>query len=112
MTTDYLRYRGKCKEYCERAVRLFPILKIVRGHYWDWQWGDQPHWWCVRPDGSIFDPTSKQFPSRGTGKYKEFNGIVSCSECGKNGKEDEFEYESNYAFCSTKCHCRFVGIDI
>lgn len=108
--SDYLKYRGKCKEYCERAVRLFPCLTIKRGHYYDAFWGEQPHWWCVRTDGSIFDPTRKQFPTRGSGDYIEFDGTVACSNCGKTGGEKDFHYESRYAFCSTQCHCQFVGV--
>lgn len=108
--TDYIKYRGRCKEYCDRAVRLFPQLKLVRGHYYDSMWGEQPHWWCARPDGSVFDPTAKQFESKGNGEYVEFDGKVSCSECGHQGQEDDFDYESNYAFCSGACHLRFVGL--
>ena len=31
---DYLKYRGKCKEFCEELVRENPDLTMVRGHYW------------------------------------------------------------------------------
>lgn len=107
---DYQRYRGNCKKYCERAVRLFPSLSIVRGHYECFFWGFQPHWWCVRPDGTVFDPTRKQFPSKGLGDYIPFDGTVTCSKCGKKGPEEDFRYESNYAFCSIECLMRFVGL--
>ncbi len=83
---------------------------MIRGHYVCWMWGEQPHWWCVRPDGSVFDPTRKQFPSKGNGEYIEFDGSVSCDNCGKEGREDEFRYESNYKFCSVACNMRFVGL--
>lgn len=61
---DYLKYRGKCKEFCEAAIAKDSALALVRGHYFDFQWGEQPHWWTVRTDGTIYDPTKDQFPSR------------------------------------------------
>jgi hypothetical protein len=109
MADDYLTYRGKCKEFSEAAVADDPSLTLVRGHYICPIWGEQPHWWTKRADGTVFDPTAKQFPSKGFGEYIEFSGVVSCSECGKKMKEDEAEYESNYCFCSYECHGRFVG---
>ena len=60
--------------------------------------------------GEIIDPTKDQFPSKGRGMYKEFDGTCECSECGKDGPEKSFQFEGNYAFCSTKCHMRFVGL--
>ena len=108
--SDYLKYRGQCKEFCEELVKKDSTLKIVRGHYDCPIWGLQPHWWCVDSSGNVIDPTKKQFPSKGIGEYIEFDGTVECSQCGKKGKEDEFSYESNYQFCSTECHMRFVGL--
>lgn len=108
--TDYIQYRGKCRELSESAVAHDPTLTLVRGHYICPLWGNQPHWWTVKPDGTIFDPSSKQFPSDGVGEYEPFNGIVECAECGKELQEEDARFESNYAFCSTKCHMRFVGL--
>lgn len=110
MTTDYEKYRGKCKEMSEAMVAADPSLRLVRGHYYCPVWGEQPHWWCVNSEDEIVDPTKDQFPSRGTGYYVEFDGIVHCSECGKEMLEEEAEYESNYCFCSYECHGRFVGV--
>lgn len=109
METDYLRYRGKCKEYCDRAVRLFPQLEMKRGHYFDFMWGDQQHWWCVRPDGSVFDPTAKQFPSKGYGDYVEFDGFHACEICGEKTKEEEMTTYGHHVYCSTECLMRDVG---
>jgi hypothetical protein len=103
-------YRGKCKQFSEAAVSADPSLTLVRGHYMCPFWGEQPHWWCKKPDGTIFDPTKDQFPSKGAGEYIEFSGLVKCSNCGKEMKEEEAEYESNYCFCSYECHGRFVGV--
>lgn len=61
-------------------------------------------------DGTIFDPTREQFPSKGFGIYTPFDGTVECSECGKTLKEEEAQFESRYCFCSTRCHMRFVGL--
>lgn len=110
MESDYLNYRGKCREFSEQLCVENPEFKLIRGYYHCPFWGKQPHWWCVDNNGTIIDPTKSQFPSKGIGEYEEFDGIVSCSNCGKEGKEEDFEYESNYAFCSASCHLRFVGL--
>jgi hypothetical protein len=74
-------------------------------------WGKQQHWWCVDEDGNIIDPTVNQFPTKGAGaEYEEFNGNVKCSECGKDGHEDEFEKDGRYVFCSSQCYGKFVGL--
>lgn len=109
--SNYLKYRGKCKEYVDAAIVADSTLRAVRGYYHCPIWGKQQHWWCKRPDGSIFDPTAKQFPSGGIKEfYEEFNGIIHCSQCGKEMKEDEAHFESNYCFCSGACHMLFVGL--
>lgn len=102
--------RGKCKEFSEAAVASDPTLTLVRGYYYCPVWGEQPHWWCKDKDGKIVDPTKDQFPSRGIGEYVEFDGTVKCSCCGKEMKEEDADYDSNYAFCSYECHGRFVGV--
>lgn len=107
---DYTKYRGKCKEMSEALIKADPSLTLVRGHYYDPIWGEQPHWWCKKVDGTIVDPTKDQFPSKGKCTYVEFSGIVECANCGKEMKEEEAEFESNYAFCSYTCHGRFVGV--
>lgn len=108
--TDYLKYRGKCKEMAEAAIQADPSLTLVRGHYYDPAWGEQAHWWAKRPTGEIVDPTKDQFPSKGTGAYVEFNGYVNCSNCGKEMLEEDGDYESNYVFCGDRCHGQFVGV--
>lgn len=89
-----------------------PSLTLVRGHYFCPTWNrDEPHWWTVRADGTVFDPSVLQFPSKGLGIYTPFNGHVECAECGKDMLEKEVErFEGNYAFCSTRCVMRFVGL--
>lgn len=111
MESDYSKYRGKCKEMCEEAIRDNPELTIVRGHYFCPIWNsDEQHWWTVRLDGSIYDPTAKQFPSKGAGIYTEFDGIVTCEECGKTLPEEQAKFQGKYPVCSTKCGLRLVGL--
>ena len=108
---NYLKYRGKCLQFCEKAVAEDPTLTLVRGHYDCPMWGRQAHWWTVRPDGSIFDPTVKQFPTAGmAAEYIPFDGMVECSNCGKELKEEDASFDSRYCFCSDACHMRFVGL--
>jgi hypothetical protein len=73
----YQLYRGKCRELSEAACAEDATLKLVRGHYYCPVWRSvEPHWWTERPDGSIYDPTAKQFPSGGSGVYTPFDGKV------------------------------------
>jgi hypothetical protein len=108
--TDYAKYRGKCKEMSEAAISADPSLVLVRGHYDCPFWGKQAHWWTVRPDGSVYDPSVRQFPSNGCGEYIPFDGTVECAQCGKKIPEEKADIEGNYAFCSYECHGQFVGI--
>jgi len=107
--SDYLKYRGKCKEYVDAAVLADPTLKAVRGWYFDFMWGEQQHWWCVKPDGTIVDPTAKQFPSKGSGDYVEFDGVFSCEQCGEKVKEEDATVDGHHIFCSGDCYARCVG---
>lgn len=107
----YRRYRGRCKELSEAACAADPELKLVRGHYFCPLWGtNEEHWWTVRKDGAIHDPTREQFPSKGFGTYEPFNGVVKCAECGKEIAEEDARIDGNYAFCSYRCNGAFVGV--
>lgn len=94
----------------EALVKANPELILVRGHYHDPLWGEQAHWWTKDANGVINDPTARQFPSKGTGEYVEFDGRIQCSECGEETTEEKARIESNYAFCSIACNMRFVGL--
>lgn len=108
---DYTRFRGKCKEMSEALVAADPSLRLVRGHYVCPFWGEQAHWWCVKPSGEIVDPTVAQFPSKGMGEYVEFDGIVKCEQCCKGMPEGEVPYsEGRFAFCSYRCYGRCIGM--
>lgn len=115
IAADYAEFRGRCQELCAVAMAEDPTLILVRGHYFESRWPTKPmqaHWWCKKPDGTIVDPSARQFPSNGTGQYIEFDGRIECAECGKEGREDdpEWSFESRYAFCCHRCHGRFVGV--
>ena len=106
-------YRGKCKEMAQAAIADDPSLRLVRGFYTCPIWNKrEQHWWTVRPDGTIYDPSCAQFPSNGMGEYEEFNGEWTCDECGSQFAEgaNESQYHGKYAFCSTTCLMKFVGL--
>jgi hypothetical protein len=94
----------------EALIEDDPTLTLVRGHYLDPIWGEQEHWWCVKPDGTVVDPTAKQFPSKGNGVYIPFNGIVTCAECGKELEEKSAIMMGRYPCCSDMCCLRLVGL--
>jgi len=108
MESDYTKYRGKCKEFIAQAIKEDPTLKAVRGYYYCPIWGEQQHWWCVRPDGTIYDPTAKQFPSKGTGEYVEFDGNITCEYCGNQTTEKTAHFNGHHAYCSYNCAYRDV----
>ena len=100
--------RGKCKESAEAAVADDPTLRLVRGWYVDPVWGREEHWWTERPDGTIYDPTSRQFPLGGVAEwYEEFGGVYPCAECGVEVPEADLVYG---ACCSGECYGRMVGV--
>lgn len=110
-SSDYIRFRGQCKRLSEAAAAADPTLRLVRGHYYCPIWNRrEPHWWCERPDGTIHDPSSAQFPSRGLGFYEPFNGLVECAECNREVLEEVAVINGNYGFCSNICAMRFVGL--
>lgn len=111
MMDGYKAFRGRCREMSDAACRSDSSLTLVRGHYYCPMWNtEEPHWWTVRQDGTIHDPTKDQFPSRGLGVYTPFDGLVECADCGKQVKEEDADIEGRYAFCSYQCHGRFVGV--
>lgn len=109
--TNYAEYRGKCKELSEALCHQDKSLTLVRGFYHCPMWGKQHHWWVKDSNGNIIDPTIKQFPTEGiAAEYEEFNGVCECDQCGKEFNETDGKFESNYAFCSGECLCKFVGL--
>ncbi len=108
---NYKKFRGKCKQLSELEIEKDSTLRLVRGHYICPIWGKEAHWWCVRPDGTIVDPSVKQYPTKGVGaEYIEFDGMCECSNCEKKVKEEEAYIDGRYAFCSIKCHKSYIGL--
>lgn len=68
--------RNQCAWATQRMVEAFPELIRTRGWY-----GWSEHWWCKTADGTIVDPTAKQFRPGGT--YKEFREGVDPEPLGK-----------------------------
>ena len=66
----------------------------------------------TRPDGSIVDPSAKQFPSQGMGTYTPFQGRVICAECGVEMEEKDAVGAGSYAVCSSRCYGRLVGVPV
>ena len=108
--SDYLDFRGKCKELAEEAVRSDPSLRLVRGFYHCPMWGKQAHWWAQKADGTIVDPSVKQFPTQGAGaEYEEFDGNIECEFCQKSVPENEAYRYAQHVYCSYECFGHDVG---
>lgn len=107
---NYAKYRGKCKQFCEDLIKEDPTLTLVRGWYQCPVWGDQEHWWCKKPDGTVVDPTILQFPQPAIGVYKEFTGMCPCEVCGTETPEEETIFMGRYPCCSDTCAKRLVGL--
>jgi len=111
-TSDYAKYRGKCREMSEALVAEDSSLTLVRGWYDCPMWGRQAHWWCRTQDGTIVDPTVKQFPTAGVGAaYIEYDGIIQCEQCGKEVHEDDATIDGHHAFCSDRCYAKCIGME-
>lgn len=98
---------GNCKGATALMVEAFPDLRRARGHYYCPAWGPREHWWCVREDGEIVDPTAGQFPSKGHGHYEEWDSSQpeptgKCPECGA------YAYDGN-TFCSDGCDAKYMA---
>jgi len=111
MKSNYLKYRGKCKEFCDAAIKKDPSLTLVRGFYYcPLSNKEEQHWWTKKQNGTIYDPTAKQFLSNGVGEYREFDGIFNCENCGKPVKEEDIKMCGNFPCCSNRCCLRLVGL--
>lgn len=108
--SDYTDLRGKCKELSEQEVKDDPSLTLVRGYYHCPIWGRQQHWWCKKPDGTIVDPSVKQFPTAGVGAdYEEYDGIVFCEYCSSSILEDDAYFVDHHVYCSDAHYARDIG---
>lgn len=99
--------RGKCSDATKEMVAAFPELRRVCG-FVRAPWGDDQHWWCIAPDGSVVDPTREQFPA--VFGYEEVDlanphrpiPTGRCADCG----EPTFNGES---FCGSACEAATVA---
>lgn len=99
--------RGKCAEATRKMVEEFPELRRACGFVFA-PWGEDQHWWCVAPDGSVVDPTREQFPW--VGGYEEVDPANPhrpiptgrCMECGNSAYGGE-------TFCDKECETTFCA---
>lgn len=109
-TSDYMTFRGNCKELAERACAEDSTLRLVRGYYHCPMWGQQAHWWAAKPDGTVIDPTVRQFPTAGAAAtYEEYDGTIECEHCSKVVHEDDAYRVDHHAYCSDQCYARDIG---
>jgi hypothetical protein len=71
---------GLCHCMSEEMQKAFPELLLVRGYVLFCH-----HWWCETPDGTVVDPTYKQFHREAT--YRAYDEsqpepVGQCFECG------------------------------
>ncbi len=98
---------GECLSVCQEMVKRWPTLILVRGYYHCPSWGERGHWWLINEAGQIVDPTARQFPSGGQGRYVVYSDaeiaertpIGRCLDCG----EDIFEGGYSGTFCTEAC---------
>lgn len=100
--------RGQCQSAAKELVEQDASLRLVRGWYIDVDWGEQEHWWCERPDGTIVDPTVEQFPTGHMPSlrcYREYNGVHPCPGCC-------IPVEGDSGLCCGPCEGATVGISV
>lgn len=111
---NYLKYRGKCKELAQQECNINKELALVKGWYYC-PIGNvkKEHWQCKNKENKIIDPSKLQFPSKGSGKYEEYQGSFPYSNCNKEILEQDIQEElcqSRYVFCTSDCYTKFVGL--
>jgi hypothetical protein len=108
--SDYLQYRGKCKELSEKLCADDKSLTLVRGWYHCPVWGKQAHWWTVQADGTVIDPTVRQFPTHGAGAtYEPYDGTIVCEYCSKIVHEQDAYFVEHHAYCCGECYGHDIG---
>jgi len=97
----YEKAYGNCQELCLEMLEAFPMLSLVRGHYYCAIWGERGHWWLTDEDNNIIDPSAIQFPSKGKGVYVPWNEgdkepTGKCPNCGRYCYDGEHVHEECY----------------
>lgn len=103
---------GECRTATELMVKEFPELKRVAGHVYTLGWGKRSHFWCVTPDGSIVDPTARQFPGLlGYEPWKPGDEVCvgKCMNCGCEiwRKVQSLEDVKRECICGRECETSF-----
>ncbi len=75
---------GKCASVVKAMAEAFPELRVVKGHVFT-TWGKRAHWWLTTPNGTIVDPTVRQFEA--VGEYEPWVPgdevrVGKCMNCG------------------------------
>jgi hypothetical protein len=106
---------GACSVATNKMVKAFPELVKVAG----WCNGHE-HYWCVAPDGTVVDPTARQFTDvLGSYRYPELHyrawepgdkvRVGRCMNCGDDiYKEVQSLDGTRYCVCSDECHQQLV----
>ena len=95
--TDYLKYRGKCREMSEELC----MTRHCDGFYHCPVWGKEPHWWCVTQDGVILDPSVKDFQPLEMEQY-----TMECEYCHKTVLEGDAYFVEHHVY---ECYGHDVG---
>jgi hypothetical protein len=102
-------HHGRCKEMSEAVVKADPTLRLVRGFYYCPITNERySHWWTETSTGEIYDPTADQFMSMGEGDYQEFDGVITCEQCGKKVAESDAVIYGRHTYCSGDCFAAAV----
>lgn len=60
---DYARSAGECAQACKAMKEAFPELEVTNGFVTVLDYPEpRQHWWCKTANGTIVDPTKKQYP--------------------------------------------------
>ncbi|MCK9567537.1 hypothetical protein M0R72_01145 [Candidatus Pacearchaeota archaeon] len=106
---------GQCSSAVAAMVKVFPELRIVRGHVFDLQLGQRSHWWLVTAAGEIVDPTKGQFPC--LMEYEEWVPgtevrVGACMQCGADIWEAVDSLDGppiHRNFCSSECEAELIS---
>lgn len=99
---------AQCAEVTLKMQEAFPHLIRKRGFYICPFWGERTHWWLQEEDGTIVDPTARQFTlSNGTGEYKVLERDEDCPtgvcmDCGAHVYRHQ-------TFCSVRCERTYTN---
>lgn len=98
----------QCRSFSQAMVKQFPELKLQRGIVSFSEPCPQryEHWWCVLPNGEIYDPTVEQFKNRDPLVYTVWTPdmpvrVGRCMNCG--GDIYGLEKDGRQSVCSDEC---------